>query len=153
MSMIAIKPPGYFGDAGAEQRLVRFLRYGGEDALTLPGTLVDWTLGAGEGPGEVTIVIRTIPAAGDAAYWGDGAGTITATQARFDQGPPVTLGSTLAATHTFLRPERGRMIEVELRAVGSAGAGPWSDAQAVLVPGSADGFVFAVGVFFEGVFA
>lgn len=121
MSLLALKPPGYFGRAVDEGKLQRFLRYGLPLAPEAPGA-IDWTISAlSDETGGFRVTINAYGPANDAVYYGDGAGVILDTVATY-AGETVSLGATEPGVFYFEYGTAGT-LEVTLYALGSAGAG------------------------------
>jgi hypothetical protein len=133
--MSAVKPQGYFADPEDERSLVRFLGYGGEQALRTPEGITFLATALTEGQISIEILDMGIPA--DAEHWGDGAAVFTNTLWNYDGGEGAELGSTMAVTHIIDMPEEtyGETVLVSVAAVASGGVGAWAEAQSVLVPG------------------
>lgn len=137
MSLIRVKTPGYFGREVDEGRLARFIRPGLPMDPEGPGEITDWSVVPGVDNGTLVITFgMPLPSAGDAAYYGDGAGEILDLLWRVAGGDAVSIGANYADSFTVdASAWEGETVNVSVAAVATAGTGPWSDAQAAAVPG------------------
>lgn len=128
MSMIAAKPPGYFGRTVDEHKLARFQRYGLPLDPEAPAAFVDWSVFGLDG--AVRVTFGTLPDARDAIHYGDGAGVLLDVVVVLSDAlvglslTPVSLGIAPGSYEIDVPPEfSGVDLEVTIRAIGSAGPG------------------------------
>lgn len=130
------KPPGYFGNPELERRLIRFMRYGGETALTRPDAIGDWSAEAGDAPGLVLLGIGSLPKAGDRAHWGDGRGVIEDIILLANGVPVASLGGASGNDLAVVMPADlwGETVGLSLLVIGSSGPGAASGQILVTIP-------------------
>ena len=98
------------------------------------------------GPGEVTIRIDALPDPGDAARFGDGAGTILDLEWSYGKDW-ISLGSPLSGEFKVLVPldDAGASLPISVRAIGSAGPSPATAPVSLPIPGLPSVFEILVG--------
>lgn len=135
MTMIRIKPPGYFGRVVDEGRLQSFLDYGLETAPEAPGPVVGWSVEPGMEPGEIKFTIPDVPDPKDAVYYGDGDG-VTLDLVWYYGDEALSLDASAAGEYTVSLPDEywGETIDVSLWSVASAGAGEATTLSVTVTP-------------------